>query len=64
MASEARPPRRVPVARRAGAWIVWWVLLMSFWVIPDDSIALDELLPPVPGHAQEGMAGTFIVAPR
>jgi multisubunit Na+/H+ antiporter MnhE subunit len=23
---------------------VWWVLLMSFWVILDDSIALDELL--------------------
>jgi len=36
--------REVPVARRAGAWLVWWVLLMSFWVILDDSIALDELL--------------------
>ena len=36
--------RGVPVARRAGAWLVWWVLLMSFWVILDDSIALDELL--------------------
>ena len=23
---------------------MWWVLLMSFWVILDDSIALDELL--------------------
>jgi len=23
---------------------VWWVLLMSFWVVLDDSIALDELL--------------------
>ena len=32
------------VARRAGAWLVWWVLLMSFWVVLDDSIALDELL--------------------
>jgi multisubunit Na+/H+ antiporter MnhE subunit len=32
------------VARRAGAWLVWWVLLMSLWVIADDSIALDELL--------------------
>lgn len=32
------------VARRAGAWLVWWVLLMSFWVILDDSIAEDELL--------------------
>jgi multisubunit Na+/H+ antiporter MnhE subunit len=34
----------VPAARRVGAWLVWWVLLMSFWVILDDSIALDELL--------------------
>ena len=23
---------------------MWWVLLMSFWVILDDSIAADELL--------------------
>jgi multisubunit Na+/H+ antiporter MnhE subunit len=27
-----------------GAWLVWWVLLMSFWVVLDDSIASDELL--------------------
>ena len=39
-----RPPDRAPLARRAGAWLAWWVLLMSFWVILDDSIALDELL--------------------
>jgi len=39
--------RRQPeilVARRAGAWLVWWVLLMSLWIIVDDSIAVDELL--------------------
>ena len=36
--------RQAVVARRAGAWLVWWVLLMSFWVVLDDSIALDELL--------------------
>jgi multisubunit Na+/H+ antiporter MnhE subunit len=30
--------------RRAGTWLVWWVLLMSFWVILDNSIATDELL--------------------
>jgi multisubunit Na+/H+ antiporter MnhE subunit len=45
--ADAEPRRRsrgVPVARRAGAWLVWWVLLMSFWVILDDSIASDELL--------------------
>ena len=32
------------MGRRAATWLVWWVLLMSFWVILDDSIALDELL--------------------
>jgi multisubunit Na+/H+ antiporter MnhE subunit len=39
-----RPPEKAPLARRAGAWLVWWVLLTSFWVILDDSIATDELL--------------------
>jgi multisubunit Na+/H+ antiporter MnhE subunit len=39
-----RRRREVPVARRVGAWLAWWVLLMSLWVIVDDSIALDELL--------------------
>jgi multisubunit Na+/H+ antiporter MnhE subunit len=38
------PPGKGPFARRAGAWLAWWVLLMSFWVILDDSIATDELL--------------------
>jgi multisubunit Na+/H+ antiporter MnhE subunit len=38
------PPEKAPFARRAGAWLTWWVLLMSFWVILDDSIAADELL--------------------
>ena len=39
-----RPPGKASFARRAGAWLTWWVLLMSFWVILDDSIATDELL--------------------
>ena len=39
-----RPPQKAPFARRAGAWLTWWVLLMSFWVMLDDSIATDELL--------------------
>jgi multisubunit Na+/H+ antiporter MnhE subunit len=30
--------------RRVGSWLVWWVLLMAFWVMIDDSIATDELL--------------------
>ena len=39
-----QPPGKTPLAGRAGAWLAWWVLLMSFWVILDDSIATDELL--------------------
>ena len=42
--TSSRPPEKAPVARRAGAWLTWWVMLMSFWVILDDSIATDELL--------------------
>jgi multisubunit Na+/H+ antiporter MnhE subunit len=41
---EGRGRGAAPAARRVGAWLVWWVLLMSFWVILDDSIAWDELL--------------------
>ncbi|MGH9305994.1 MAG: hypothetical protein ACRD0I_03800, partial [Acidimicrobiales bacterium] len=32
------------MARRVGSWLVWWALLMSFWILLDDSIALAELL--------------------
>lgn len=44
MTSQTRPSHTVPLARRIGAWVSWWVVLMSLWVILDDSIALDELL--------------------
>lgn len=44
-ASERRRHRRTGrVARRLGAWLLWWVLLMSLWVILDNSLASDELL--------------------
>ena len=33
-----------PLAARMGAWLIWWVLLMSLWVMLDDSLATDELL--------------------
>ena len=33
-----------PLAARLGAWLIWWVLLMSLWVMLDDSLATDELL--------------------
>ena len=38
------PARSQLAAGRIGTWLVWWVLLMSFWVILDDSVAVDELL--------------------
>ena len=44
MTGEAPLRHRVPAARRVGAWLAWWVLLMSFWVILDYSLASDELL--------------------
>jgi multisubunit Na+/H+ antiporter MnhE subunit len=45
LAGEPRERKyHLPTARRVGAWLVWWVLLMSFWVMIDDSTATDELL--------------------
>jgi multisubunit Na+/H+ antiporter MnhE subunit len=45
LAGEPRERRRdIPVARRIGSWLVWWVLMMSFWVMLNDSISTDELL--------------------
>jgi multisubunit Na+/H+ antiporter MnhE subunit len=45
LAGEPRKRQRdLPVARRVGSWLVWWVLMMSFWVMIDDSINADELL--------------------
>ena len=42
--SARRRSRRDEAARRVGSWLVWWVLLMSFWVVLDNSIDTDELL--------------------
>ena len=45
LAGEPRERRRdLPMAHRAGSWLVWWVLMMSFWVMLDVSISTDELL--------------------
>jgi multisubunit Na+/H+ antiporter MnhE subunit len=27
-----------------GSWLIWWVLLMSLWIMLDDSLATGELL--------------------
>jgi multisubunit Na+/H+ antiporter MnhE subunit len=45
LAGEPRERQRdLPIARRVGSWLVWWILMMSFWVMLDDSISTDELL--------------------
>jgi multisubunit Na+/H+ antiporter MnhE subunit len=47
MAGPGQPRRRrqpLPLARRVGAWVVWWTLLMAFWVWVDDNLGLAELL--------------------
>ena len=44
-AGEPRERQRdLAIARRAGSWLIWWILMMSFWVMLDDSINTDELL--------------------
>jgi hypothetical protein len=45
----AGPPSAAPglspsPAARIGTWLVWWVVLTSFWIMIDDSLATDELL--------------------
>ena len=46
VAGEARErePEDRPPAARVGTWLAWWVVLMSFWIMLDDSLATDELL--------------------
>lgn len=39
-----RRERDLPLARRAGSFLIWWVVLMTFWVWLDDSTGLAELV--------------------
>lgn len=55
-AGHARRPPATPRARRIGVWLAWWVLLMSFWVILDDSLTFAELL----GGAAAAAAGALL----
>ena len=36
--------RQVAVIHRVRGWLVWWVLLMTLWIVVDDSFEIDELL--------------------
>lgn len=47
---------RLPAAARVGTWLTWWVLLMSFWTMLDDSLGTDELLA---GAGAAALAATF-----
>ena len=57
----ASPPRGRPAARAlargAAAWAVCWVLLMSFWMILNNSAALDEVLA---GTGAAALAALFV----
>src|SRR5260370_41673987 len=45
LAGERRDRKyHLPRLPRTGTWLIWWVLLMSLWVMLDDSLATDELL--------------------
>jgi multisubunit Na+/H+ antiporter MnhE subunit len=45
LAGEPRKRRyQTSAIRRVGSWLVWWTLMMSFWIMLDDSIRSDELL--------------------
>jgi multisubunit Na+/H+ antiporter MnhE subunit len=39
-----RRPTGAAVIRGVRAWLIWWALLMTLWIIVDDSVDTDELL--------------------
>jgi len=57
----ADPPRGRPavreLARGVAAWAACWVLLMSFWMIMNNSAALDEVLA---GTGAAALAALFV----
>jgi multisubunit Na+/H+ antiporter MnhE subunit len=61
MAENMRPPpaRRLSVRRRATVWLVWWTLMMSLWVMIDDSLQFDELLAGAGAAAIAAVAAEF-----
>jgi multisubunit Na+/H+ antiporter MnhE subunit len=61
MAENMRPPpaRRLSVRRRAAVWLAWWTLMMSLWVMIDDSLQFDELLAGAGAAAIAAVAAEF-----
>jgi multisubunit Na+/H+ antiporter MnhE subunit len=61
MAENMRPPlaRRLSVRRRAAVWLAWWTLMMSLWVMVDDSLQFDELLAGAGAAAIAAVAAEF-----
>jgi multisubunit Na+/H+ antiporter MnhE subunit len=53
------PARRLSVRRRAAAWLAWWTLMMSLWVMIDDSLQFDELLAGAGAAAIAAVAAEF-----
>jgi multisubunit Na+/H+ antiporter MnhE subunit len=54
---EDRPAR---ARRRVVTWLAWWVLMMSFWVMIDDSLQCDELLAGAGAAALAALAAEFV----
>jgi multisubunit Na+/H+ antiporter MnhE subunit len=61
MAENMRPPpaRQLSVHRRATVWLAWWTLMMSLWVMIDDSLQFDELLAGAGAAAIAAVAAEF-----
>ncbi|HEX6450897.1 MAG TPA: Na+/H+ antiporter subunit E [Trebonia sp.] len=61
MAENMRPPpaRRLSARRRAAVWLAWWMLMMSLWVMIDDSLQFDELLAGAGAAAIAAVAAEF-----
>lgn len=53
---ERSQEQRLSPAARVGSWLTWWVLLMSLWIMLDDSVSTDELLA---GAGAAVLAATF-----
>jgi multisubunit Na+/H+ antiporter MnhE subunit len=61
MAENMRPPpaRQLSVRRRVAVWLAWWTLMMSLWVMIDDSLQFDELLAGAGAAAIAAVAAEF-----